>query len=145
VPVIERLMRVEAAGSLTPTAGQDLQRYADELLQRFLNPALQHRLMQIAMDGSQKIPQRWLETLSFHQARGHSCPSLLSALGAWLRHVRGDVRQVDDPLAAQLAACWQGGNPGVVDAIFRDGGPLVTTWRPTPAERKTLIATLHRD
>jgi hypothetical protein len=46
--------------------------------------------------------------------------------------VRGDARTVDDPLASVLAACWREGAAGVVDAIFREGGPLVTAWRPLP-------------
>ncbi|RZM05539.1 MAG: mannitol dehydrogenase family protein, partial [Sphingomonas sp.] len=58
---VERLMRDEAAASLAPAAGQDLDAYADALLARFRNAALPHRLAQIATDGSQKIPQRWLE------------------------------------------------------------------------------------
>ena len=143
VPLIEQLMRVEAASSLTPAPDQDLQRYADALLQRFRNSSLQHRLMQIAMDGSQKIPQRWLETLSFHQAQGRSCPAILAALAAWLRHVRGDARTVDDPLAAALAACWREGGAGVIDAIFREAGPLVSAWRPTAADRRMLLESLR--
>ena len=50
--------------------GQDLSAYADALPVRFANPALNHRLIQIAMDGSQKIPQRWLETLAANQRMG---------------------------------------------------------------------------
>lgn len=142
--LIERLMRAEAATSLTPSPDQDLDRYADALLERFRNPALKHRLAQIAMDGSQKIPQRWLETLQFHQQHGRACPSILTALAAWLRHVRGDARVVDDPLAERLAALWRAaGATGIVDAVFRAGGPLVTDWRPTADDRRALIASLN--
>ena len=42
------------------------------------------------MDGSQKIPQRWLETLAANQLMGRQCPAILAGLAAWLRHVRGD-------------------------------------------------------
>src|SRR5690606_8301856 len=59
-PLVEGLMRDEAATSFTPAPGQDLGAYADALVARFADPALNHRLIQIAMDGSQKIPQRWL-------------------------------------------------------------------------------------
>src|SRR3546814_12489799 len=74
-PVIERLMLGEAAPTIDVAPGQDLAAYANALLDRFANPALDHRLIQIAMDGSQKIPQRWLETLAWHQARGRRCAS----------------------------------------------------------------------
>jgi fructuronate reductase len=89
-PLVERLMREEAATSFTPAPGQDLSRYADELLVRFANPALHHKLIQIAMDGSQKIPQRWLETLAAHQREGRQSPSILAAIAAWVHHLPGD-------------------------------------------------------
>jgi fructuronate reductase len=118
-PLIEKLMRDEAASSITPAAGQDLQAYADALLARFANPALNHKLLQIAMDGSQKIPQRWLETLKHHQQAGQHCPAILTALAAWVRHVRGDADAVNDPMAAQLKALWQSeGQAGIVAALF---------------------------
>jgi hypothetical protein len=43
----------------------DLTAYADSLIDRFANPALQHRTWQIAMDGSQKLPQRMLDGIAF--------------------------------------------------------------------------------
>ena len=123
--LVERLMRVEAAGSFTPAAEQDLDAYADELLVRFSNSALQHRLIQIAMDGSEKIPQRWLETVAAQRARGRECPSILTALSAWLRHVRGDARLVDDPRAGKLAEAWQKvGAAGIAPAVLGPGGLL---------------------
>jgi fructuronate reductase len=129
-PLVERLMRQEAATSIEPAPGQDLAAYADALLARFANPALQHRLMQIAMDGSQKIPQRWLETLAFHQRRGERCPAILEALAAWLRHVRGDARPVDDPMAGQLAALWaEAGASGIAAALLGPQGMFAQTWQ----------------
>lgn len=127
---VDRLMRDEAAASFDAAPGQDLMAYADSLVARFTNPALNHRLAQIAMDGSEKIPQRWLETLAVHQACGKSCPALLTALAAWLRHVRGDARPVDDPRAEQLAALWQsGGTGGIAAALFGEGGLFAAHWR----------------
>lgn len=124
-PLVERLMRVEAAGSFTPAAEQNLEAYADELLARFANSALRHRLIQIAMDGSEKIPQRWLETVAAQRAKGAGCPSILTALAAWLRHVRGDARPVDDPRAAGLADLWRAeGTSGIAAAVSGEGGLL---------------------
>ena len=128
--LVDRLMRREAATSFAAAPGQDLAAYADALLGRFANPALQHRLMQIAMDGSQKIPQRWLETLAAHQRRGERCPAILEALAAWLRHVRGDVRPVDDPMAETLAGMWAGaGAGGIAAALFGPQGLFARTWQ----------------
>jgi fructuronate reductase len=128
--LVERLMRQEAATSFAAAPGQDLAAYTDALIDRFANPALQHRMMQIAMDGSQKIPQRWLETLAVHQRRGERCPAILEALAAWLRHVRGDARQVDDPMAEKLAGIWaEAGASGIAAALFGPQGLFARTWQ----------------
>jgi fructuronate reductase len=141
-PIVERLMRGEAASSFAPAAGQDLEAYADALLVRFANPALKHRLAQIAMDGSQKIPQRWLASLAAHQARGELCAATLTALAAWLRHVRGGPL-VDDPLEDELAAAWRAnGAGGIVPALFGPGGLIGSSWQPSAAERAFIEAIL---
>ena len=118
--------------------------YADALRARFLNPSLHHRLSQIAMDGSQKIPQRWLETLAARQAAAMPSPAILTALAGWLRHLRGDTGAViDDPQAAQLQACWAlAGKAGVVDALFAPGGLMASQWRPDAADREFVAALL---
>lgn len=126
-PVIERLMRVEAAPTIDAARGQNLGAYADALLDRFANPALHHRLIQIAMDGSQKIPQRWLETLAWHQARGGRCPALETAVAAWIDFLRSD-RPIDDPLAAPLKAAAAGAD--AVQRIFGAAGLIASPWRP---------------
>ncbi|HSG32958.1 MAG TPA: mannitol dehydrogenase family protein [Sphingomonadaceae bacterium] len=128
--LVDRLMREEAATSFTPAQGQDLAAYADALIRRFADPALQHRLMQIAMDGSQKIPPRWLATLAAHQRMGKRCPVILQGLAKWLRHVRGDLRAVDDPLASKLAALWSSaGASGIGPALFGENGLFAAHWR----------------
>lgn len=133
-PLVERIMREEAAATLDPASGIDAAAYADRLLERFANSALQHRLMQIAMDGSQKIPQRWLEPLAINQSAGRMCPATLEALAAWCRHVRGDARPVDDPQAEQLAGLWQAhGAAGIAATLFGAGGMLAATWTASPA------------
>lgn len=126
-PVIERLMRDEAAPTIDAAPGQDLAAYAGALLDRFANPALHHRLIQIAMDGSQKIPQRWLETLAWHQARGARCPSLEAAIEAWIAFLRGN-HPVDDPLADKLREAAAG--PDALDLLFGEGGLIASDWRP---------------
>jgi fructuronate reductase len=127
-PLIERLMVEEAATSFTPAPAQDLDGYARALLARFANPELNHRLSQIAMDGSQKIPQRWLATLAAQQSRGQHCPAILTAMAAWLRHLRGSV---DDPLAEELWKITRGADPRqAAHDVFGPGGVLASEWCP---------------
>lgn len=100
---VERMMRLE----ILPTVevpGIDLQAYIGSLLSRFANTALKHRTMQIAMDGSQKIPQRLLATIRDRMAAGLPHHRLNLAVAAWIRHVsgvgpRGECVPVDDPMS----------------------------------------------
>jgi fructuronate reductase len=132
--LVNDLMRREAAVSFEPAPHQDLNAYADQLLARFANRARPHRLRQIAMDGSQKIPQRWLDTLRSAGSQGRSCPAILEALAAWIAFVRGDRFVVDDPAAPELARLWrQHGAAGISAALFGPGGRFAQ-WTATPAQ-----------
>lgn len=143
-PLVERLMRREAAATIATAAGQDLAAYADALLARFGNTALPHSLAQIAADGSQKIGPRWLEPLAIHRARGVACPATIHALAAWLLFVRGDRGVVDDPLAVSLARSWQSaGGGGIVDAVF--GAEGIMKMRLDEADRHLLEDALDID
>lgn len=143
---VERLMREEALPTIAAAPGQDLQAYVDALLERFANPALNHKLIQIAMDGSQKVPQRWLDTLAENAAQGRDCPAIMTALGAWLRHVRGDNAAkwgpLDDPKADALTGAWQTGAAGAITAILGQGGIVSSAWHSAPADTDQLVALL---
>lgn len=127
--LITELMRVEAAPTLGTVPGLNLENYADALVKRFANSTLPHRLIQIAMDGSQKIPQRWLEPLAINQLQRRLCPATLQALAAWIVHIRGSARPVDDPMAAELADLWAvHGADGIAPALFGQSGLFSATW-----------------
>jgi fructuronate reductase len=145
--LVERLMREEAAPTILAAPGQNLDAYADALIARFANPALQHRLIQIAMDGSQKIPQRWLETLAANQQKGRECPAILTGIAAWLRHMRGDNEaswgSVDDPIADAMKSAWAGaGESGIVEAMFGADGLFKSAWQPDMASRELIARNL---
>lgn len=74
-------------------------------MRRFANSALKHRLRQIAIDGSQKIPQRLLAGAADLLDRGRQPDAIALAIAAWMRWQSGrdDLGQkfdVDDPLAS---------------------------------------------
>ncbi len=62
----------EVIPTIPPPPGTDLRGYARDLLARFGNTAIRHRTWQIAMDGSQKLPQRLLGTIRERLAQGGS-------------------------------------------------------------------------
>ena len=109
---VRGLWRDEIIPALTPPPGEDLGAYADALAARYANPAIRHRTWQIAMDGSQKLPQRILGTIAEGRAAGRAVPGLTLALAAWMRYAsgrdeQGAVIEVKDPLAPRLAALWR--------------------------------------
>ncbi|OYW33004.1 MAG: mannitol dehydrogenase, partial [Azorhizobium sp. 12-66-6] len=76
---------------------------------RFRNPALRHRTWQIAMDGTQKLPQRLLAPARERLAAGASVDLIALGIAGWMRYVtghdeRGTPIDVRDPLAARLRA-----------------------------------------
>lgn len=82
--------------------------YAEALLARFRNPAIRHRTWQIAMDGSQKLPQRLLGTIRDRLKAGAPIDHLALGVAAWMRYVsgtdeKGAAIDVRDPLAAEFA------------------------------------------
>jgi fructuronate reductase len=105
---LETLMREEVAPTLPALPGLDPDDYRTRLLQRFANPALQHQTQQIAMDGSQKLPQRLLGTVRDLIAAGKSYDRLALAIAAWIHYLRGSdetgaTYAIADPLAGALA------------------------------------------
>ena len=111
-PAFRHLLRAlwaELTPTLAPLPGVDLAAYQNDLLARFQNRALPHRTWQIAMDGSQKLPQRLLGAARERLARGFCVDAIALAVAGWMRYVggvdeRGTAIDVRDPLAADYAA-----------------------------------------
>ncbi len=101
------LMMKGAAPSLQMPEGTDLNAYAQQLIARFSNPSLKHKTWQIAMDGSQKIPQRLGGSLRHHLEHGTDFRWLAAGIAGWMRYVSGVDEQgapidVRDPMASAL-------------------------------------------
>jgi fructuronate reductase len=102
----------EAATTLHPPPGLDVPSYRQALKSRFANAALQHRTRQIALDGSQKLPQRLLAPIADRLAQGRSVDALSLGVAAWMRWQvgrddAGIAYTVDDPLAPRTQALAQ--------------------------------------
>lgn len=104
---LRHLMYQELLPTLTAPDGIDLSAYVEALLTRFANPALAHRIWQIAMDGSQKLPQRLLAAAQQRLQCGLPVDAICFAVAGWLRcsmgfDAKGDPLELSDPLAARL-------------------------------------------
>ena len=104
-----RLFEQEIASTLRVPPSVDTDLYHEALMRRLANPAVRHRTRQIAMDGSAKIPQRFLSPLRERCARNEASPVLTLGVAAWIRYVSGvdemgSAHAVIDPLSDQLVA-----------------------------------------
>jgi fructuronate reductase len=103
---VERMMREEIEPTLAGSP-LDLSRYIAEVLVRFRNPAIGHKLSQIAWDGSQKLPYRLLDTIADARRSGGRIALLATAVAGWMLFVRRQARagaDIVDPLRSQLVA-----------------------------------------
>jgi len=122
---VDAMVREDIIPMLPAVPGLDLQAYADAVLRRFANPAIIHRLDQIAQDGSQKLPYRLGDTLLANRKVGHMPLHVVAALGAWvaflMRRARAGIRIVD-PMGERLAALAAAEAPArVVEGLVAEG------------------------
>lgn len=118
---VERHMTA-AALTLTSAAGLDANAYRDALLARFRNPAIAHETYQIAMDGSQKMPQRIFAPALEAAEKGMELAPFAFATAAWAQYLAGrteagDTFELRDPREAELAALPAAPDDRI-DAIF---------------------------
>jgi len=126
----------ESATTLSVVPGIDAAQYRRDLMARYRNAALSHRTSQIAMDGSQKLPQRLLAPLRDRLQAGASIAHLSLAIAGWMRYVAGSDEKgtpidIRDPLAAEFSArCAANPDPDAraqsllaIKAIFGDDLP----------------------
>jgi fructuronate reductase len=128
--VLRRYVAQEVVASMSPPDGVDILKYGETVLTRFANPELGHRTSQVAMDGTQKLPQRLLSVLNSVPAPQFA--TLIAA--AWAEYAAGD-HPLDDPLAARVRADL------ATEALFGEAGVLPV---PDP-ERRSMIDSWRRE
>lgn len=128
--LVSRHMRA-AASTLPPLAEIDLDAYAGQLRARFANPALAHETFQIAMDGTEKLPQRIFAPASETRQRGGDLRPFAFATAAWMRHACRATHdcpayELRDPRAGEIAEALGNSTTaaGIAGALFRLPGFL---------------------
>jgi fructuronate reductase len=106
--LVRQMLDREVAPTLVLPPGTDFASYRESVLDRFANTALPYRCLQVAMDGSQKLPQRLLGTVRDRLAVGEVPQLAVLVVAAWLRAIwaghddTGRSVEVSDPLSGPL-------------------------------------------
>ena len=124
--LVERYLQTEGGPSLHDVPEQDWKASAAAIVKRFSNDSLAHKTNQIAMDGSQKISQRWMSGARDRLMAGAACPCTALGLAAWVYHMRekdeaGGAFPMRDPLRERMLETLRplDNAPGaVIDALF---------------------------
>ncbi len=91
--------------SLKNVGNIDVIAYANDIIARFKNPVVQHKLAQIAWDGSQKIGFRLLPSIRQNLKDNIDISYLSLGIAAWFRFIIKMTRQnleITDPMAKTL-------------------------------------------
>lgn len=112
ITLIDKMMSEQIIPTLTPPEKTDLMTYKEQLITRFKNPCILHKTYQIAMDGSQKLPQRLLNTIRDRIHAQQPYHYLALAVAAWIRYCTGvdetgKTYIIQDPLAQQFTVLTQ--------------------------------------
>ncbi|MET3919228.1 mannitol dehydrogenase family protein [Arthrobacter sp. UYEF20] len=119
-----QLQRDDVIPTLSAPVGLDLYEYGESILTRFANPNLGHTTIQVAMDGSQKLPVRVLGTVADRLRAGDVPYSAALLLAAWMvfiyrgRDVNGKALALDDPMADALREAAAGSEAGLADRLL---------------------------
>src|SRR5690606_36602506 len=143
--LVRRYMQA-AAATLSPLPGIDFTDYANALAKRFANPAIAHETYQIAMDGTEKLPQRILGAASHALENGQDIRPFAFAVAAWMRYALGRTDDgapytLRDPREAVIRGALAGANDAgdIARALFALLG--VFPERLTGDERWTSLVT----
>jgi fructuronate reductase len=86
----------------------DLDRYRTALRNRFSSRHLEHRLAQIAADGSQKLPVRIVPVALAERRAGRMPWGAVRVVAGWVAHLRGSGVPVRDPAVDLVAGIRHG-------------------------------------
>ena len=111
---IKNFQEKEVGRSFIAPADLDPIEYAKIIRKRVSNYALLHKSIQIAMDGSQKLPQRIFASANDLVKLGLSTDHVTLIIAAWLRFLEINEK-VNDPLAASLQKLVR--NPDALQSV----------------------------
>lgn len=121
IPAYEKfasLIQAQAALTFEAPVGQSSKEYSDKIRARISNPTIKHRTLQVAMDGSQKLPFRIFNSINILKEKNLPTNYLTLVLAIWVEFL-DKCEVIDDPLAKTLVPLAKLADPvAAVDAIF---------------------------
>jgi fructuronate reductase len=148
--IARRLIHDEAIPALRLPAGLDAHAYGETVMERFGNSALGHQTMQVAMDGSQKLPLRLLTTAQSALDRGVTPVGAAIAYAAWMVFVargvdcNGKALDLNDPRADELRAAAAGPESSLVERMAAVPGLFSDSLRDSAEWRELLQQRVDR-
>lgn len=144
-----------AAARLQPLKGIDFSGYAAALEKRFRNPEIAHETRQIAMDGTQKLPQRLFQPAVGALNAGQDPRAFAFATAMWMRFCLGKTddgasHDLNDPRETELtdAVAGKSQDAAAISDALHELPDLIpprlgadTAWRSTVEE---ILATALR-
>ena len=145
---VRRMMQLEIAPAIDGPIGFDLNGYAEELIVRFKSRSLRHRTWQIAMDGSQKLPPRILDTVRDRLHGGQDFARLALTVAGWIRYAsgtdeKGGAIDVRDPMCGSFSTLPDPLRDGVKPALTAYLGLSKIFGEDLPADRRFCTAVGH--
>lgn len=149
---IEDFMVEDVTPTLSVPEGANVPAYRQALLERFRNTSLKHRLVQIASDSSQKIPQRFLGTAKDRLAMDLPLGRLADGIAAFIhfaggRDKDGQLFDWKDPLTDEIRQRLAVAGPqteSVVDAVLSVESVFGTELPNNPRFRSPILEAYRR-
>lgn len=129
-PELARLVRRHlqaTAQTLAPLPALSFDTYAKDLEARFNNPSIAHETYQIAMDGTEKLPQRIFAPALDAVENGFDIRPFAFATAVWMRYClgvtdAGDPYALRDPRESEIALALKGvpRNAGLISTALHE-------------------------
>lgn len=101
---VQELIYDEVIPSVSDVPRAELESFARDVFDRFLNPRIHHRLETISLNSSAKVKERILPSLlGYLEATGRLPSRLVIALAAFIRLYRGDLIALNDD---EIVLAW---------------------------------------
>ncbi len=124
-PEVRRYLETTIFEEIVPTLGGDRtenETYARQVLERFENPFVEHRLLNICFHCSTKVGVRLFPIIQdFKRDSGRMPSGIVRGIGGILRLFQDRARfPFEDKNAERIAECWNQGLPGLAKKVLSD-------------------------